>query len=86
MHWTRRNALALLLAGSAMALGCGQEGSSTALLSGVGPRSSEPLPFPWPPTKGEAYPDVTLLDHRGESVQLSSFRGKVLLVELVGMT
>ena len=45
-----------------------------------------PLPFAWPPRVGETYPDVELRDHTGEIVKLSSFRGKVLLIEPVGMT
>ena len=38
---------------------------------------SSPLPEPWPPVKGEPYPDIELRNHAGETVQLSSFRGKV---------
>ena len=44
------------------------------------------LPYPWPPVAGEGYPDLELQDFRGESVRLSSFRGKVILVEPIGMT
>jgi len=81
---------ALLLAGATLLSSCGSETSSSpVLLSSLSPQASSTsaaLPFPWPPTRGESYPDVALLDHRGEQVQLSSFKGKVLLVELIGMT
>lgn len=46
----------------------------------------EPLAFAWPPTVGEPYPNLVLRDHRGERVELSSLRGKVLLIEPIGMT
>lgn len=48
--------------------------------------SSEPLPFAWPPVAGEAYPDLELLDSNGELVRLSSFEGKVIMVEPIAMT
>lgn len=39
----------------------------------------------WPPQKGLPYPDLKLLDQTGRSVSLSSFKGKVIVVEPVGM-
>lgn len=39
----------------------------------------------WPPKVGEPYPDLTLLDGEGRTVRLSSFKGKVLLIEPIGM-
>ena len=39
----------------------------------------------WPPTLGSPYPDVELRNSSGESVRLSSFKGKVLLIEPIGM-
>lgn len=45
-----------------------------------------PLEFPWPPVVGQPYPDLKLLDHTGETVSLSSFKGKVIIVEPIGMT
>ena len=57
------------------------------LAASCGPGTpSGPLPFAWPPSVGETYPDVELRDHKGEIVKLSSFRGKVLLIEPIGMT
>jgi len=40
----------------------------------------------WPPKVGQPFPDMTVLDHEGHRVLLSSFRGKVLLVEPIGMS
>ncbi|MCP3915220.1 MAG: hypothetical protein GY711_06675 [bacterium] len=59
-----------------------------ALFSGCGsePVPDGPLPFAWPPTAGEAYPDLQLRDTSGEVFQLSSLKGKVLLIEPIGMT
>ena len=56
--------------------------------------SSDPLPTPnhvppfpnWPPQVGEPYPDLRLRDPSGRYVRLSSFRGKVLLIEPIGLT
>ena len=39
----------------------------------------------WPPLVGEKYPDLELTDHRGRRFKLSSLRGKLILVEPVGM-
>ena len=40
----------------------------------------------WPPKIGEPYPDLALRDVDGNAVQLSSFRGNVLLIEPAGVT
>lgn len=39
----------------------------------------------WPPVKGEPYPDLALEDHEGNTVRLSSLRGKVLVIEPIGL-
>jgi hypothetical protein len=39
----------------------------------------------WPPVVGEPYPDLALLTPQGERVMLSSLRGRVLLVEPIGL-
>ena len=39
----------------------------------------------WPPRLGESYPDLLLIDHEGREFRLSELKGKVLLVEPVGM-
>ncbi|MBI2193692.1 MAG: hypothetical protein HYU36_17080 [Planctomycetes bacterium] len=41
---------------------------------------------PWPPATGQPYPDLVLKDSTGQYVPLSSFRGNVILVELVAMS
>ncbi len=40
----------------------------------------------WPPVVGQPYPDLELKDHRGNLVKLSDFKGKVILIEPIGMT
>ena len=40
----------------------------------------------WPPKLGELMPNLKLEDHRGEEVELASLRGKVVLLEYVGMS
>ncbi len=40
---------------------------------------------PWPPQVGQPYPDLEMVDQTGQKVRLSSFKGKVLLIEPVGM-
>jgi hypothetical protein len=39
----------------------------------------------WPPQVGQTYPDLELRAPGGDRIALSSFRGKVILVEPVGM-
>ncbi len=52
--------------------------------TGEGPVLNEGVT--WPPVVGEAYPDLRLLDRNGDVVSLSDFRGKILLIEPIGMT
>jgi hypothetical protein len=40
----------------------------------------------WPPAKSKLFPDLVLLNHEGNYVRLSSFRGKIIVLEPVGMT
>lgn len=40
----------------------------------------------WPPAVGEAYPDLQLIDHTGKPRRLSSFKGKTILIEPIGMS
>ncbi len=40
----------------------------------------------WPPQLNQPYPDLELIDHAGQSVRMSDFKGKVIVVEYVGMT
>lgn len=39
----------------------------------------------WPPQVGQPYPDLELLDRNGKTVKLSDFKGKVIVIEPVGM-
>jgi hypothetical protein len=39
----------------------------------------------WPPRVGERYPNLRLLNSRGERIALDSLAGKVILVEPIGM-
>ncbi len=41
--------------------------------------------FDWPPQLGEAYPDLKLYDQEGRLTRLSDFRGKIILIEPIGM-
>jgi hypothetical protein len=40
----------------------------------------------WPPVVGQFYPNVVLKDQTGQVTAISDFRGKVVLVEVVGLT
>lgn len=40
----------------------------------------------WPPALGQPFPDLSALDHRGQRVQLSSLRGKVLVIAPIVMS
>ncbi|MEZ0225458.1 MAG: peroxiredoxin family protein [Alphaproteobacteria bacterium] len=40
----------------------------------------------WPPEKGKPYPEIELVDRTGKIVKLADFKGKVIIVEPVGMT
>ncbi len=40
----------------------------------------------WPPQLGRPFPDIALVDQTGRVVKMSSFKGKVILVEYIGMT
>jgi hypothetical protein len=53
-------------------------------LSQVIPAEAE-SPLAWPPVLGESYPDLELVDQNGDKTRLSAFRGKIILVELVGI-
>jgi hypothetical protein len=43
------------------------------------------MPFDWPAKVDAPYPDLALLDADGNARRLSEFRGKVILVELIGI-
>lgn len=58
-----------------------------ALMGTVGLNSAgQPVPdFDWPPQVGQEYPDLQLYDQQGQLTRLSEFRGKIILIEPIGM-
>ena len=50
-------------------------------------RSNRPdsVDGPWPPELGKSYPDLHLVDHLGRPFELSSLKGKIILLEPIGM-
>lgn len=74
--------LAWLVAALVLA-GCPVDPGVAAPASGASP---DALPHAWPPRKGEPFPDLTLLDGGGRTVKLSDLRGRVVLLEPVGMS
>ncbi|MCA9801122.1 MAG: hypothetical protein KC777_04010 [Cyanobacteria bacterium HKST-UBA02] len=40
----------------------------------------------WPPALNNYYPDMELLDQDGKKIRLSSFKGKVIVIEPIGMS
>ncbi|MBC8354239.1 MAG: hypothetical protein H8E66_19775 [Planctomycetes bacterium] len=42
-------------------------------------------PPAWPPEKNRTYPDIELVDQEGNVTRLSDFKGKVILVEPIGI-
>lgn len=57
-----------------------------AQLAGDLTESAKPLPFAWPPEVGQPYPDLQLVDDKGQAVSLASYKGKVLVIETAGMS
>lgn len=53
--------------------------------AGSAPKMEKYTPDVWPPVVGQPYPDLELLDRDGKPVRLSKWRGKVILLEPVGM-
>ncbi|QDT07327.1 hypothetical protein K227x_57540 [Rubripirellula lacrimiformis] len=52
----------------------------------TGIRNAEPVVIgDWPPQKGQRYPDLILADQDGQTVRLSDFAGKVILLELAAV-
>ena len=40
----------------------------------------------WPPQLDQPYPDLELINHADQSVRMLDFKGKVIVVEYIGMT
>jgi hypothetical protein len=49
-------------------------------------QSGSALAYEWPPVKGKVFPNLELVNQDGKKMKLEELRGKVLLVEVVGMT
>ena len=43
------------------------------------------LDFDWPPKLNQPYPDLQLIDQQGNLTRLSDYRGKIILIEPIGM-
>ena len=67
---------------AALAFGCQPEGKAWYT---SGSDATKPLDYQWPPKLREPYPNLKLVDQNGDLTALSEFKGKVILVELVGM-
>lgn len=52
---------------------------------GTQSRNTPNLPSPWPPIVGEKYPDLYLIDQDGLPFRLSYLKGKVIIIEPIGM-
>lgn len=45
----------------------------------------DPVTSSWPPVLGKPYPALQMMDHEGKPFELSSLRGKIILIEPIGM-
>ena len=50
------------------------------------PTTVQEVPAIWPPQLGKPYPELTLSNYDGTQVKLSDFKGKVVIIEPIGMT
>ncbi len=55
------------------------------LVAGCSREPEKPSTPEWPPKLDKPYPDLELVDQAGQKVRLSSFKGRVILVEAIGM-
>lgn len=58
---------------------------SSGYVSSPSIASRHVMPEPWPPVVGQTYPDLELIDQDGEKFKLSYLKGKVIIVEPIGM-
>jgi len=52
----------------------------------VQPKALQAFPTFWPPVVGRTYPEIELCDLTGKKVKLSSYAGRVILLEPIGMS
>ncbi len=64
----------------------GVQGISNTISSITNQVAGSRLDFDWPPKIDQPFPNIKLVSHAGEMVKLSDLRGKVILVEPIGMT
>ena len=57
---------------------------NTPISSAAGMKKFQPTP--WPPVIDQAYPDLELIDQNGKPFHLSDLKGKVIIIEPVGMS
>lgn len=58
-------------------------GNSLPSMSGA--QAAKFTPTPWPPVLDQSYPDLELINQDGQKFHLSDFKGKLIIVEPVGM-
>lgn len=85
-HGPRSLAAALTLVGCiGLGAGCFVETEPVVPVAvEVEPEPAAPAHI-WPPRVGERYPNLQLLDSRGDRIALESLAGKIILVEPIGM-
>lgn len=71
--------MAVLAAVTVVACGLGVD-------AGNKPAAAQSNPQFWPPAINQYYPDMELLDQDGKKVRLSSFKGRIIVVEPIGMS
>lgn len=62
-----------------------QHGASPWLANASDSQPGQVANASWPPDKHERYPDLKLKDQNGDTVQLSDFEGKLILLELAAV-
>lgn len=83
--WACPLTLLLLLATAGLLALSGQDTEPKPGIETTRSNSSATIDHAWPPRIGETYPDVDLLDRNGHPVTISDYKGKVVLIEPVGM-
>jgi hypothetical protein len=78
---------ALLIAGIGGYMNNGYKSFFPALHSENNSSPSKPEPaIDWPPTKQKPFPDLELTNQDGKTMNLRDFQGKVILLEVIGMS
>jgi hypothetical protein len=80
-----RIAVGTALGGIALGTGCWVESEPVAEVAVEVESESATPDHIWPPRVGQRYPNLQLLDSRGERIALESLAGRIILVEPIGM-